>query len=61
MLQSIHRFWYRFALAWMPLGIALWLLGMNASSYAVAATGITLTALGAFAWTDDQHPHSRKH
>ena len=45
----------------MPLGIALWLLGMNASSYAVAATGITLTALGAFAWTDDQHPHNRKH
>jgi hypothetical protein len=55
-LQSIHRLWYRFALAWMPLGFALWLIGMHLRSYEAAAGGIAMVALGAFAWHDDQHP-----
>ena len=56
MLQLLHRTWYRFSLACMPLGVALWLVGMYLPSYYIAAGGIALTALGAFAWHDDQHP-----
>ena len=57
MLRFVHRNWYRYSLACMPLGLALWLGGMYLPSYYTAAAGIVLTALGAFAWHDDQHPH----
>ncbi|MBJ95668.1 MAG: hypothetical protein CMP23_14490 [Rickettsiales bacterium] len=56
-VEALHRCWYRFALAAMPMGVAMWLLGMYLPSYYLAAAGITTCALGAFAWNDDQPPH----
>ena len=33
---------YNFALAWMPLGFAVWLAGMHLRSYLIAAAGFLL-------------------
>lgn len=44
---------YSYALAWMPLGFAIWLTGMHLRSYAIAAGGFLLSVVGAYAWTDD--------
>lgn len=53
LVKTARQLVYSYALAWMPLGFAVWLSGMHLRSYAIAVTGFLLSVLGAFAWTDD--------
>ena len=45
---------YRMALSLIPLGFTLWLVGMHLGSFHLAAAGFIVTALAAYAFTDDQ-------
>jgi len=51
--KAARQLLYSYALAWMPLGFAVWLTGMHLRSYTLAATGFLVSVLGAYAWTDD--------
>jgi len=50
------RLLYRSALAAMPTGFAVWLVGMSLNSYSVSVLGLLLLIAGGFYWQDDQHP-----
>jgi hypothetical protein len=50
------RIIYQAALAAMPAGFALWLLGMSASNYLTAISGLLFVIGGAFLSQDNAHP-----
>ena len=50
------RIIYQAALAAMPAGFALWLLGMSASHYLTAISGLLFVIGGAFLSQDNAHP-----
>lgn len=54
--RTFLRILYRAALPAMPLGLALWLVGMSQASYAVSVSGLLVLIAGGFVWQDDQHP-----
>ena len=51
------RIVYRSALAAMPLGVAISLLGLRADSFGAAGVGLVMLVLGAVLWNDDTSPH----
>jgi len=50
------RLLYQTALAAMPAGFALWLIGMSASHYLAAVSGLLFVIGGAFLSQDTAHP-----
>ena len=55
------RLLYQTALAAMPAGFALWLIGMSASHYLAAVSGLLLVIGGAFLSQDTAHPAHPDH